>query len=304
MIAPTPLTPSLWVSQSDDFLTNAGVFISQGQTLLVDPGMRPEEINGISRALHEHGAEPRWLVLTHGHWDHILGPERFPGVPVVAHAAYGQTVAAEASYTQWAIARWAKANGAPRAEPFAVPGPNLTFEGELALELGALRLRLAHAPGHAADQLTLYEPESGTLWAADMLSDVEIPYIEHSLDAYERTLERLASAEVRVLVPGHGHPTTSPAEIRARLDEDRAYLAELRQRVAQAVQRGQTAAAAVAACAAMRLREPDVNTGAHGRNVETTYLELGGVGDPDRLGWRGLVVELMRQPDNEKGTPP
>ncbi len=102
---------------------------------------------------------------------------------------------------------------------------------------------------------------------------------------YERTLERLRGYEVRALVPGHGHPTTDPAEIRTRLDEDRAYLRELRGHVSAAVQAGRTVAEAVAACAAMQYRHPAENAQTHQLNVESAYLELGGQADPRRVGY-------------------
>ena len=74
-------TPDLWVAQSDYFLTNSGIFIRDGQAVLIDPCMRRDEIDAIAEFVQAQHAAPRWLVLTHSHWDHILGPERFPGVP-------------------------------------------------------------------------------------------------------------------------------------------------------------------------------------------------------------------------------
>ena len=126
---------------------------------------------------------------------------------------------------------------------------------------------------------------SGTLWASDILSDTELPLVAHSLAAYDRTLNRLAALDLRALVPGHGTPSTDPAAIQTRLSEDRAYLAELGQRVARAVRQGLTPAETVAECADIPYRHPAENAGPHRLNVESAFLELGGEGDRRTLGW-------------------
>ncbi|GMA23063.1 hypothetical protein GCM10025864_08220 [Luteimicrobium album] len=79
----------------------------------------------------------------------------------------------------------------------------------------------AHAPGHAAVWLS----GARVLLAGDMLSDVELPlpFDPDDLPAYLAGLDRLAPyvARARVVVPGHGRPTSDGA---ARLDADRRYL--------------------------------------------------------------------------------
>ncbi|MCC6189536.1 MAG: MBL fold metallo-hydrolase [Anaerolineales bacterium] len=283
---PAQLTPNLWYAQSEFFHTNSGIFLSDGQALLIDPCMRPEEIDALGGWVAAQGAVPRWLVLTHSHWDHILGPERLRGVRTLAQAEYPAAVARDREGIQDQVAEWEARLGRRREAPFAPPLPDETFVDDYALSLGGLSLRLLHVPGHAPDQLAAYEPAGGCLWASDILSDLEIPFVSHDLGAYERTLARLETLRLDVLVPGHGHPTTEPAEIRVRLDEDRAYLAELRERVTRAVTQGLGPAEAVALCADMAYRRRGENAEPHKLNVESAYLALGGQGDARELGWR------------------
>ncbi len=166
-----------------------------------------------------------------------------------------------------------------------MPLPDETFETQSQLDLNGLVLQLIHVPGHAADQLAVYEPMRGCLWSSDILSDVEIPFVSDSLAAYERTLTALAGLDLRELVPGHGHPTARPGEIQARLSEDRAYLAELRARVGRAGERGLALPEVISACADMRYRNPTENAGPHRLNVESVYLELGGAAGSESVGW-------------------
>jgi glyoxylase-like metal-dependent hydrolase (beta-lactamase superfamily II) len=88
----------------------------------------------------------------------------------------------------------------------------------------------AHAPGHAA----LLIEERGVLVAGDLLSDVVIPLLDFTgtADPIEDYLTALRLIEgvaghVDVVVPGHGSVGDAD-QVRARIDQDRAYLHALR----------------------------------------------------------------------------
>ncbi|MFN2286422.1 MAG: MBL fold metallo-hydrolase [Anaerolineae bacterium] len=271
----TQLTSHLWVTQSTLFATNSGIFLSGDEVCLVDPGIAPETIKAIARFVADQGATPRAIVLTHAHWDHVLGPEHFPDVPVIAHDGYLRVLRKHGADLYRQIDAWEVQAHIRRPRPFLLPKPTYTFDAALTFTLGDIRLRVFHAPGHAPDQAAVYHEESGTLWAADTLSDIEIPLV-HSLNAYECTLAHLTTLELRVLIPGHGAPTTDADEIQRRLAEDRAYLAALHERVAAAVAVGQTLAETVDVCAEMPLPRPCDDPTPHTWNVESAYAELGG----------------------------
>ncbi|HQF00193.1 MAG TPA: MBL fold metallo-hydrolase, partial [Anaerolineae bacterium] len=251
------LTPSLWVTQSPLFATNSGIFMEARQACLIDPGITPEEIRGIARFVLEQGATVQALILTHSHWDHLLGPEHFPGAKIITQLEYKNSVAQRGEAILQQVSRWETQANILRSQPFTLPRPTLAFESRLYLMGGDHTLQLLPAPGHAADQLVIYEATTGMLWAADMLSDVEIPFVSHSLSAYEETLARLATLDVQVLIPGHGTPTTIPAEIQARFDADRSYLKALRERVRAAIADGKTLAETVALCADIPFHHPE-----------------------------------------------
>ena len=232
----------------------------------------------------DRGATVQAIVLTHAHWDHILGPEQFPGVSVIAQARYLDVLDAHGKDLKRQVKDWASQNWIRRTQPFVPPVPTYAFDTELTLTLGDLRLRLIHTPGHTPDQCVIYHEESATLWAADMLTDTEVPFIGHSLDAFAKTLAFLSTLDIRVLIPGHGNPATDVDEIRTRFDEDRAYLAELRERVTAAVASGATLPETITACAAIPYPRPCDVPYAHEWNVETVYVEFGGEVD-GVVGW-------------------
>ncbi len=279
------LNPYLWVTQSPIFATNSGILIDAAQACLIDPGITTEEIRGIARFVLEKGASVQTIILTHGHWDHLLGPEHFPGVKIIAHLEYENSLTHHGEAILKQINQWEAEAGILRTQPFNLPRPTLAFEGVLHVRVGERNLRLLPAPGHAADQLVVYEAEEKMLWAADMLSDGEIPMVSHSLSAYEETLAQLAALEVQTLIPGHGTPTTDSTEIQARLDGDRDYLQRLNAQVREAVRAGKSLAETVGLCAVMPFRQPPDNIGPHHLNVESAFVELGGVIDMPHVGW-------------------
>ena len=283
-----PPLSSLTLFPSRAMSYNSGVFIHDGQALLVDPGLFPDEVDRIRAYIYAQAAAPTRIVLTHSHWDHVLGPEYFPGVPVIQQQESVAVLAEFGARIERQVTEWERQSNVQRDMPFLMPEPDETFTDRLELALGDKTIELLHAPGHAPEQLVIYDRAEATLWAADMLSDIEIPFVMHSLRAYHLTLDRLALLDIDVLVPGHGRPASSRADVRARFDGDVAYLAELQHRVEAALAAGQSAAETVAACAGMSYSNRDQNEGPHRLNAETAFIELGGKAEPGHEGWNRL----------------
>ena len=265
---------------------NAGVFAGAGEALVIDPGLDDADLALVAQAAGEQQARVTSVVLTHYHWDHVMGAAAFPEAEVVAQA---ESVAVAAEFGG-AIARqvrdWRRESGA--AGEFALPEPDATFEARLELSAGGEPVELLPAPGHAPEQLVVWHAGGGMLWAADMLSDVEIPFVMQSVREYRRTLDRLAALDIRALVPGHGSPTTEPEEIRRRFDDDRRYLAALAETVAAAVQAGAGAPETLARCRVVPHRLRPEQEPAHRLNVITAFGELGGRREPGVEGWSRL----------------
>lgn len=281
------LSPTCWVSQSRVFATNSAFFLSGGEGVLVDPGITPDELDATHDLIVARAVTLRALVLTHAHWDHLLGPVRFPDVPVLTHRAYLDVIAAHAHHLRRQVSRWQEEEGIDPESPFEPPMPDLAFEKQVALSFGDHSLRVLAAPGHAPDHCVIYEPENGVLFAGDMLSDLEVPMVMDTFAAYRETLRRLAALDLRVLVPGHGTFTRDPAEIRARFGQDQAYLEAVSTCAARAVGRGASLTETVALCRPVPFNQPDAYPNAHTWNIEQAYLEAGGqvVAADGPIGW-------------------
>jgi glyoxylase-like metal-dependent hydrolase (beta-lactamase superfamily II) len=280
------LTPHLWMAKCRGYAMNTGILHDAGHAALIDPALLPDEVEDIAAFCEGQELKVETVVITHHHWDHCLGAARFPGAHIVAHQAYVAQTALDLEQTRRSIRRYYEVEGVAPAAPFDPPMPDQTVDRIIGLTVGDVRVQVVHTPGHARDHLSVYDPEAACLWAGDLLSDLEIPFVSDRLDAFERTLGMFATMEIHLLVPGHGSLTRDRAEIMRRIEGDRAYLAALRSRVEAVVLAGGTAQAAVAACADMVFRNPGANAEPHVMNVEQAFLELGGVRPAGaRLGW-------------------
>jgi len=281
-----PLTSRLWSAQSQFANTNSGIILGGESVCLIDPGILPIELKAFTDFIASRQVHIEYLILTHSHWDHLFGPEWFPGVPVIAHENFDRAMQGEAAGKILRyVERLTTHFEIEREKPFVIPHPDQTISEMKSLELEGLEITLIHTPGHAEDHLSIYLPEDGTLWAGDILSDEEIPYIMYSLDAYEATLAKLAELDIRCIVPGHGIPTLDASEIKSRLSNDRAYLARLHEQVERAVAEGLNVEETGASCSGFTHPSMAENQNPHKLNIESVYIELGGEADLTRVGW-------------------
>jgi glyoxylase-like metal-dependent hydrolase (beta-lactamase superfamily II) len=224
------------IHQSEFCQSNALVVRGQAGALLVDAGIYGYEVACLANDLSESGQSVVAGFSTHPHWDHVLWHAGLGAAPRYGTARCAAAVRDQLSDAGWTarIAEWIPPDIAKQiswdlfglitglpAETVRIPwdGPQVRI-----IE------HQAHAPGHAA----LLIEERGVLVVGDMLSDVLIPMlglddtadpIENYLDAL-RLLEGVAG-DVDVLVPGHGS-IGGADQVRARIDQDRAYVHALR----------------------------------------------------------------------------
>ena len=225
------------IHESEFCQSNAVVVQGRAGVLLIDPGVLGSEMAAVASDLRQLGQPVVAGFSTHPHWDHLLWHARLGAAP-----RYGTARCAATARVQLSDPR-AKVRIAERLIPpdiaDQVPLDLLGLITGLPAETARIpwdgpQVRIfehqAHAPGHAA----LLIEERGVLVAGDMLSDVLIPMLDlnDTTDPVEDYLAALGMLEsvagdVDVLVPGHGS-IGGADQVRARIDQDRAYVHALR----------------------------------------------------------------------------
>ncbi|HEY6867219.1 MAG TPA: MBL fold metallo-hydrolase, partial [Candidatus Eisenbacteria bacterium] len=217
----TDLGGGVRVRQSRAYAMNSLLLLDPEHTVIVDPGVLPSELDDLAAMVADRRPVRVTLVFSHAHWDHVLGRPWWPHAESLAHARFSSEVrASEASIAREAE-RLAAVHGEAFARAFRAFEPDRAVAGESRVEIGPWPLVTRDAPGHCASQITVHLPRARLLFAADMLSDIEIPMLDGPCATYRRTLEALAplfeGGAVETLVPGHGSPARGAAAASARL---------------------------------------------------------------------------------------
>ncbi|MEV3938440.1 MBL fold metallo-hydrolase [Glycomyces sp. NPDC049804] len=228
----------VFTHQSALLENNAVVVRGRNGALLVDPGLTEAEMTCLANDLRESGQSVAAGFATHPDWDHVLWHPDLGAAP-----RYGTARCA-------AFMRDFRSNPDWRALAAAALPPEIADETPLdlfglitGLPAGTTefpwdgpRVRIiehpAHAPGHAA----LLVADRGVLIAGDMLSDVLVPNLDTLNDANDPTEEYLVglrrleavAGDADFVIPGHGS-VGGADELRARIEQDRAYVLTLQE---------------------------------------------------------------------------
>ena len=250
----TDLGGGVLVRQSRAFSMYSALLLDREHAVLVDPGVLPSELDDLAAAVRAAGARAITLVFTHSHWDHVLGRRWWPQADAVGHAGLGAELRRDAAAILAEASGHATRSGEVRSHGFQPFEPDFVFEGEQSLTRGPWRLALREAPGHCDSQITVHLPDRGLLIAGDLLSDLEIPWLDREPAVYRATLRALLplarGGGIGTLVPGHGTIAHGP-EVIERIHRDLGYLDALESGVREARRAGLTLEEAQARLAAL-----------------------------------------------------
>jgi len=189
--------------------TNAVALLGDDGVVLVDPLVAPAHARLVERALRRHTDTPvRLVVLTHHHTDHALGASWFAarGIPVLAHAACAERIAAE--HPGLIAARRAVPALAGLFDDAEPVRPTVTFSTGVTLHLDGLEVEVWHPGwGHTPGDAFLYLPGQGVALTGDLVFHrYHFNYEDASPDGVRRGLEALRALDAEIFVPGHGPP--------------------------------------------------------------------------------------------------
>lgn len=199
-----------------------------GGAAIVDTGYDTHGEQTLALVSHAlEGVPLQRVVNTHLHSDHCGGN-------AALQSAHGAEVSVpEASFDaarNWDRARLTFDATGQRCEPFAVHAAISTGQD---LQLGRSRWQVVAAPGHDAEAVMLFQPESRVLISADALWEERLAILFPELDGEpgfgpaREALACIEALEPTIVIPGHGRPFTDIAgalsRSRRRLDQFEAF---------------------------------------------------------------------------------
>ncbi len=224
----------IWV-RNGHRMVNLGMVTSQDGVVLVDTPMLPSETLAWKAEADQRG--PVQYVLNTDHLnDHVVGNFFLPGV-IIAHAGTRTRM----SLTEKALEQLRKQivktdpESEQLMEKYTPRYPNLTLFEQLTLYHGGRVLEFVHLPGHTENNVGLYLPEDGVLFAGDTVVNGWRPYMgQCQVDSWLETLARIEAMDIQMLVPGRGKPGRPSRMIRSLAT----YLTEIRGRVLSLIAEG------------------------------------------------------------------
>jgi glyoxylase-like metal-dependent hydrolase (beta-lactamase superfamily II) len=224
-------------------LSNSGLGAVQDEVLVFDTSLTFAAANDlIDAGRHRWGKAPALVVNSHWHLDHVLGNQRFPGIPIWASSRTKEILEQRAGellgdlsaekleerirevegYRAAAtsvlvkdyldgVLRISRALRAQSADIVLTP-PTHTFQRRKSLDRARGVELLCFGPGHTQGDAVLFYREGRVLFAGDLVVVGQHPNVTsgdpkhwiHVLDA----IDRLNAERV---VPGHGPVATAEA---------------------------------------------------------------------------------------------
>jgi len=263
-----------WAPENGGDVANLAFVTGSRCVAVIDTGGTPAVGEALRAAVARATPLPVCYVInTHAHPDHLLGNVAFrsgaePPPRFVASARLAPALAARATSYLNALAR----EFGLRLEARDLVYPDIAVERTAQLDLGGRVLDLRAWPtAHTDNDLTVYDPQTRTLFASDLLFVRHMPALDGSLRGWLAAMAELRQMPASLVVPGHG---PADGDGRAAFDAQFAYLDGLLRAVRAALREGLSLPQAVE-----RIGVPGgapwlLADRFHRRNVTAAYAEL------------------------------
>jgi hydroxyacylglutathione hydrolase len=170
--------------------------------ILIDPGHQhlfPELRNSLD-SINIRPEDIDLIIGTHMHPDHIEAVQSFSSLTTMVTMH-------EMEYHYFR-------ENAPHYYDFDIEPDFLLTEG--ALEAGNIQLQVIHTPGHSPGSVCLYWPSHKALFAGDVIFEQGVGRTDlpgGNGDQLKKSIGRLSSLNIELLLPGHGNIIKGQQEI-------------------------------------------------------------------------------------------
>ncbi len=272
---------ALGTPENRNFISNAGFVVTDDGVVVVDALGSPALAEELLAEIKKITLQPvRYVIVTHYHADHIYGLQTFKaaGATVLAHTEGRDYLNSETAHqrldaSRVELAPWINAN------THLVVADRWLDQPTTALKVGAYDFQISHAgPAHTPEDLVVFVPQLGVLFAGDLFFQGRIPFIgQADSRLWIDSLARLMKYQPKVVIPGHGPVSTDPM---ADMAMTRDYLQYLRTTMGAAARDLEPFDDAYAKADWSRFEGMPLFRAANRMNAYNTYLLMEQQGDP------------------------
>jgi glyoxylase-like metal-dependent hydrolase (beta-lactamase superfamily II) len=234
----------VWLAQGEsaqgsaanrNFISNAGFVVTDDGVVVVDALGSPTLAEELIAEIRRVTAQPiRHVIVTHYHADHFYGLQAFKavGASVVAHRAAGEYLISETAQRRLEASREDLFPWIDERTRLVAPDRWLD-QDETLLRVGTWDFRIRHVgPAHTSEDLVVYVPKRGVLFAGDLVFRGRIPFVgQADSRQWIESLTRLIEFRPKIVIPGHGPASNDPV---ADMELTRDYLVHLRKTMGDA----------------------------------------------------------------------
>jgi len=186
------------------YWNNAGFIVSNDYVVVVDALATVGLTQKFRDEIRKITDKPvRYLINTHHHGDHTYGNHVFAGATIISHD-YCRREVIEAGIMDPVLLNTIFPEF--DFQGIAATPADITFDKQLTLHMDGQEVRLLHfGPGHTADDIIVYLPAEGIIFAGDFIFLYSTPLgMEGSFAGWLRNLDAMAKLGAQTYVPGHG----------------------------------------------------------------------------------------------------
>jgi len=263
---------ALMSQENDGAIANVGFVVGNQSVAVIDTGGSVREGRALLAAVRMHTKLPiRYVINTHMHPDHVFGNAAFmaEGAVFVGHKNLPQALATHGRYY---VANFRAAMGAALMAEVKIIAPTEVVTDTRDLDLGGRRLTLKAWPtAHSDNDLTVFDRDTGTLFAGDLLFVRHVPVLDGSLVGWLKDLSSLAQIPARLVVPGHGPLVRTWPQ---GLSDEKRYLERLASDIRIMIKHGVPLAEAVKTAGASEKDRWRLFDAYNARNATAAFAEL------------------------------
>lgn len=252
-------------------ISNAGFIIGNEAVAVIDTGGSKLFGERLKAAIRLHTTLPvKYVINTHMHPDHVFGNAAFLNEKPLFTGHFKLAPALTARKDQYLQAN--KILLGKSFEDVQIVLPSLEVKEPVTIDLGDRKLILeAHPTAHTDNDLTILDERTGTLFMGDLLFSVHLPVVDGSIRGWRSLMSKMASRNLKGVVPGHGPATMSWPD--ALTAQDR-YLATLVKEIRTYIEKGIPLAQAAREVGLEEKTAWALFDDFNARNVSAAYAEL------------------------------